>query len=160
MAARCGWSTTTLDIFCRERGIGDEERRRRWPDGIRSLGRQLNAYADAQTRIAFPVDGATPLSAVLSRRFEANEPLKAAVLRLAASDLLHPLDTLDRTASSAVLFWRCHDHTATRAISGLRIGALVVLYSAAVLVWFCDRPPAYRRLRSMIRFAAFVLGTR
>jgi hypothetical protein len=161
-AARQGWSSRTLRTFCEENHISPEERRRRWPRGVRSLGRSLNALADAETLAACDRNSPQPLSSVLLGRFEANEPLKAAVRSLAVSDMLHPLDTIRRTVKTASLFWRCQDPPPSRSslVQAVKTGALVMFYSLAVIVWFCDSPPAYRRLRRMIRFTLLALGAR
>ena len=42
----------------------------------------------------------------------------------------------------------------------IKTGMLVVLYSAAVIIWLWDKPPAYNRLHRMIRFTVVVLGAR
>lgn len=162
LAASHGWSAATLQIFCDRNHISAEEQRRRWPRGVRSLAHEFNANADARTLAACDPLSPPPLSAVLLRRFRDNEPHKRAVLSLARSDLLHPLDTLRRTAQSAGVFWRCQDAPLPRSRGGrdLKSALLVLLYSAAVLVWLCDRPSDYGRLRKAIRFIASVLGAR
>jgi len=160
MAADHGWSLATLRSFCRQRQISDAERRRRWPRGVRSLGWQLNAYADLETLSDWTSNGSPSLYELIMRRFEANEPLKLSVKRLAVSDLLHPVDTVLRTIETARLFWRCRKVRppgSSLAIT-VKTGMLVALYSAAVLVWLGDKPPAYRRLRPIVRFTEWILG--
>lgn|GEM_PF-4798500 len=159
-AACCGWSDRTLRAFCRENAISDVELNRRWPKGVRSLGRELNAHADGQTRAASEASGPRPLSRVLMHRFETNEPLKDSVRRLAMSDLVHPIDTVGRTTTTAALFLRCSDAPPYRSRVELcaQTAILVLLYSVAVLVWLSDKPPTYERLRAAVRLTARALG--
>ncbi len=157
MAARTGWSRTTLDHFCAAHGISEEERLQRWPSGVRSLGRQFNQHADAATLAHFDRAGPLPLSEVMRRRFDDNEHLKRAVRSLAWSDARHPLDTLARTARTAELMWRCQDRPlrASSVFYPLRVWALVVLYSACVMIWLGGRDST---LRAAVRVSARALG--
>ena len=45
-AAASGWSDASLNEFCAELGISGNKRKARWPDGARSLGRELTNLAD------------------------------------------------------------------------------------------------------------------
>lgn len=157
MAASAGWSGPTLDRFCAAHGISETERRRRWPDGIRSLGRQFNQHADAVTLAGFERVGPLPLSEVMLMRFRENENLKSAVRSLAWSDARHPLDTLARTAHTAKLMWRCQDRPlrASSVFYPLRLWGLVALYSACVMIWLGGHD---RTLRAAARLSARILG--
>lgn len=161
LAATEGWTEKTLTCFCREHGITATEQGQYWPNGIRSLGHGLNIYADAHTQADFQQKGKQPLSLILRRRFEQNEPFKLSVLSLARSDLWHPVDTFRRTWKTASLFWQVQD----RPISGatlwqnLKTGLLVILYSLCVLIWLSDKPP-YRRLGAWVQVTARILGAR
>ena len=43
-AAASGWSDASLNEFCAELGISGNKRKARWPDGARSLGRELRIW--------------------------------------------------------------------------------------------------------------------
>ncbi len=138
-AATAGWTPAALRSFCADRRISGEEQAARWPAGVRSLGRQLNDYADAQMLLRWS-DTPGSLRDVLQARFDDNEVVKPAVLRLARSDFFHPIDTLMRTRKTAGLMWTCRT---TRRVPGGLWGAarswqLVCLYSLCVLVWLAN----------------------
>lgn len=153
-AATAGWTAAALRAFCVERGISSEEQAALWPAGVRSLGRQFNDKADAQMLLRWS-DAPGSLREVLQARFDDNAAFKGAVLRLAGSDLFHPVDTLMRTYKTAGLMWMCR---ASRPAPG-KIGTwlLVCLYSLCVLVWLADdhEQKATRRAVSVV---AAVLG--
>lgn len=142
-AAEAGWTPRALAAFCDRRGIPPAERRRRWPQGVRSVGWDLNAYADAQMVADGELEHRRSLREILLRRFDANAAFKPAVRRLAWSDLRHPCGTLRRTASTAELMWLCRD--GALPLPGVRgrakVWGLVVVYCACVIVWLCDGSP-------------------
>jgi hypothetical protein len=160
-AATTGWNSRTLNQFCERHNISPQERLRRWPAGVRSLGWELNDYADNQMISEFGSNGPHALSAVLMNRFAVNAALKSAVRSLAWSDLLHPIGTLRRTAKTAELMWRCENGARSRSKFDdvARVWLLVVVYSLCVLAWLCDRSSEHRLVRRMISVLAPLMGS-
>jgi hypothetical protein len=137
VAASGGWREDVLTRWCERRGIHRDERRRRWPRGIRSIAAELNAQADAATATRFATQPASRMSEIVLARFEDNRRLKTSVRRLAWSDMFHPLDTLRRTAQTSRAMWRCH--VAGAAASPMKHHRLTIAYSLCVLLWLVDR---------------------
>ncbi|WP_281849548.1 hypothetical protein [Dyella sp. GSA-30] len=159
-AGHDGWNTTALRRFCFARGLSAEEMHARWPAGARSLGWDLNHYADNVMSVRFDTRGPAPLSEIILNRFNDQTPIKRAVRRLAQSDALHPVDTLTRTAQTARAMWRFQDRPMPRSILGrqFKTWSLVVLYSACVLVWLADGSISQQLLRRAIRLSVKILG--
>lgn len=159
-AGHNGWHTTAFRRFCFTRGISAEEMHARWPAGVRSLGWDLNHYADNVMCARFDKTGPAPLSKIILDRFADHAPIKQAVRRLALSDALHPVDTLVRTARTAKAMWRLQDRPMPRSVLArqLKIWSLVVLYSACVLVWLADGSISQRPLRKAIHLSVKILG--
>ena len=127
------------------------------PRGARAFGRKLNATADARMAAAFRDAPATTMTEIVLSRFEQNATLKPVVARLALSDLIHPIDTLTRTAATARVMWACYG----RGRGGpLDRWLLVLAYSACVLVWLADNAADQRLTRRMVHGALAVIGVR
>lgn len=146
-AAREGWRRSLLLRLCERRGISGAERDLRWPRGVRSVARELNAEADRRTVAYFRERRAEQMAEIILARFEDNRRLKPSVRRLAWSDLRHPIDTLHRTAQTSRAMWRCH-------VSGASAGTakhyrLTLAYSLCVLVWLADRSDGDERTRRL-----------
>ncbi len=144
-AARSGWRTSLLRRLCERRGISPDECERRWPHGVRSVASELNAWADEATIARFAAQPAPRMSDIVLSRFEDNLRHKRSVRRLAWSDLLHPLDTLRRTAQTSRTLWRCH--VAGASASPMKHHRLTVAYSLCVLIWLADRSSGQRLTR-------------
>lgn len=159
-AGNNGWNTAAFRRFCFARGISAEEMHARWPAGVRSLGWDLNHYADNVMSARFDKTGPAPLSKIILDRFDDNAPIKQAVRHLAQSDAFHPVDTLARTARTAKAMWRFQDRPMPRSVFGQRVKtwSLVVLYSACVLVWLADGSISQQPLRRAIRLSVKILG--
>lgn len=150
---RTGWTVTALSAFSVAHGLSPNRQQVMWPRGVRSVGHDLNAWADAEMVAEFEREGARPLSEVIATRFAAHYRLKPAVGQLARSDAFHPLDTLRRTHATALAMWRC----AGEPPNG-RSWPLVLLYSACVLVWLADPEPLSPRLRRVVNASTRLLG--
>jgi len=159
-AGHDGWNTTAFRRFCFARGLSAEEMHARWPMGARSLGWDLNHYADNVMSARFDKMGPAPLSEIILNRFDDHASIKQAVRRLARSDAFHPMDTLTRTAQTARAMWRFQDRPMPRSILGrqFKTWSLVVLYSACVLVWLADSTISQQPLRRAIRLSVKILG--
>jgi ubiquinone biosynthesis protein COQ9 len=162
LAARTGWKASSLRLFCESHAISKADALAMWPHGIRSIAWRLNEYADSKTLANFEAFGPLPLSEVMLKRFAENEWLRSSVGALARSDAMHPINTLARTASTAKIMWRCQNNAAPDSFFGkrVRVCALVVLYSACVLVWLGDKSLSKSGLTRAVRWSALMLGAR
>jgi hypothetical protein len=159
-AAKAGWNETALRTFCARHGISAACKAHLWPQGVRTLGRQFNENADKRMLARYHSTSGHSLREVLLTRFEDNLIYKPAVCRLAASDLLHPWDTLLRTRETAVLMWACQTvlprQTSIRL--ALRTWGLVLLYSLCVLIWVADGSVDQRATRRAVKLTSALLG--
>jgi hypothetical protein len=151
-AAEVGWSNETLRAFLDARGISALMQKSLWPDGARSAGRALNAYADAAMVRRHASGPSASLVEIMTQRFADNRSFKRSVRRLAQLDLVHPGDTLSRTARTAEQMIACRGGYRTQGGLGhwLELWLLVLGYSACVLVWLADRTPDDRRTRAVV----------
>ena len=161
-AAARGWSDVALSELCAELGISDDERKRRWPDGTRSVGRELTNFADLQMLHRFRSIANPSMVEIFLSRFSQNAALKPAVASLAWSDVRHPIDTLRRTRRTAHLMWRCHRRPRWSARPGRDLDAWLVAlaYSLCVIVWLVDPTEGERLTERTVRGSLRVIGLR
>lgn len=143
-AARAGWSQHSLLIFAQTTGASGLGL-----PSLRWIARRLNEIADSRMRESFCDLDALTLERLILARFEQNASLKPAGASLARSDVLHPFDTLGRTAATADLMLElCGDNRMPKLGRRWR---LVFAYSLCVLVWLfagqAKHPPAARSVR-------------
>ena len=161
-AAARGWSDASLNELCAERGISDGERKRRWPDGTRSLGRELTKVADLRMLQRFRSIANPSMAEIFLSRFSQNAALKPAVASLAWSDVRHPIDTLTRTRRTAHFMWRCYRRPRWSARMGRGLDAWLVAlaYSLCVIVWLTDPTPGQRRTERTVCGSLRIIGLR
>jgi hypothetical protein len=161
-AGRGGWSERSLRRFCADRGISEDQRRRRWPKGVRSLGWQLTAVADRDMFVQFAGAETPGMLQIVATRFTRNRDLKPVVARLALSDLMHPLDTLRRTRRTAGRMWQCHGRPRATGRVGREVDCwlLVLAYSLCVVVWLLDRSHDDRSTLMVVRGSLHLIGLR
>jgi len=161
-AAASGWSDASLNEFCAELGISGNERKARWPDGARSLGRELTKLADLRMLQRFRSIAEPSMAEILLSRFSQNAALKPAVASLAWSDVRHPIDTLARTRRTAHFMWRCYRRPRWSARLGRGVDAwlLTLAYSLCVMVWLVDPTPDARLTERTVRGSLRVIGLR
>lgn len=161
-AADIGWSQAAFHEFLDARGVSADLRRRFWPQGARSAARVLNAIADDEMMRRWAGVRNARLADIVEKRFADNRLLKGSVARLALSDLVHPFDTLARTARTADQMLRCNGgYRAVRVLGRwCERWALVMAYSACVLVWLSDETPDERRTRAAIDRSFLFFGAR
>ena len=153
-AADVGWSDETLRAFLDERGVSASAQKAQWPDGARSAGRALNAYADAAMVRRYASTPGASLAEIIAQRFAGNRSFKRSVRRLAQLDFLHPVDTLSRTALTAEQMIQCRGGYRTQGGLGhwLERWFLVLGYSLCVLAWLADKTPDDRKTRGAVEF--------
>jgi hypothetical protein len=161
-AAAHGWNDESLIRLCAERGISDDERKRRWPDGVRSLGRDLTNFADRRMLRRFRNIIKPSMAEIFLFRFSQNAALKTAVASLAWSDVRHPIDTLARTRRTAHFMWHCYRRPRWRARLGRGFDAWLVTlaYSMCVIVWLVDPTPGERLTERIVRGSLRMIGLR
>lgn len=159
-AAAGGWSDASLNRLCSELGISDDERKRRWPYGARSLGRDLTNLADVKMLQRFRNIANPSMAEIFLSRFSQNAALKPAVASLAWSDVRHPIDTLTRTRRTAHFMWRCYRRPrwSARLGRGLDAWLVALAYSLCVIVWLVDPTPGERLTERMVRSSLRMIG--
>jgi hypothetical protein len=161
-AAASGWSDASLNLLCAELGISESEQKGWWPDGARSLGRDLTNLADLRMLQRFRNIAEPSLAEIFLSRFAQNAALKPAVASLAWSDVRHPIDTLARTRRTAHFMWRCYRRPRWRARLGRGLDAWLVAlaYSLCVIVWLVDSTPGERLTERTVRSSLRMIGLR
>ena len=161
-ASANGWNRNSLRRFCADHGISRNERRWRWPAGVRTLGWQLNAVADRRMLDSAKGAPRASMGEIFASRFAQNRELKPAVARLALSDLVHPIDTLKRTKRTADLMWLCYGgpRSSNRIGRDLDTWLLVLVYSLCVVVWLLDTSSGDRITGRTTRAALLMIGLR
>ena len=161
-AAEIGWSNASVREFLDQRGLSDAEQRALWPRGVRSAARALNALADAEMMRRWAQTPDVRLADMIDARFADNRALKRSVGRLAVSDLVHPIDTLTRTAVTVEQMIALRGGYRARGAFGrwLERRALVLAYSASVLVWLADETPDERKTRAATARLLALIGAR
>jgi hypothetical protein len=161
-AAARGWNDASLNQLCAELGISESERRGRWPDGARSLGRDLTNLADLRMLQRFGNIAEPSMAEIFLSRFSQNAALKPAVASLAWSDVRHPIDTPARTRRTAHFMLRCYrrPRRRTRLGRGLDAWLVALAYSLSVIVWLVDPTPGERLTERTVRSSLRMIGLR
>lgn len=157
-----GWTEDSLRQFCADHGISGDERRKRWPAGVRSVGWELNDFADKNMLDLFVGASQPSMGEIIASRFAQNRDIRPAVARLALSDLWHPIDTLARTRRTARLMWRCYGRSrwSHRLGKVLDCWLLVLVYSVCVSIWLLDKSARAVVTRCTVRGSLLMIGLR
>jgi hypothetical protein len=161
-AADIGWSQAAFHEFMDAQGVSTDMQLTLWPHGARSAARIMNTLADDEMNRRWATASNARLADIVQQRFADNRPLKRSVARLALSDLVHPLDTLARTAQTADHMLVCRGgYRATGVMARwCERWALVMAYSACVLVWLADKTPNEGLTRGAIHHLLAFIGAR
>jgi hypothetical protein len=152
---RAAISPDAVMEFARHAGVHGWTRRalRDFPElegsSPRDVAWALNDIADSEMCRRFQGKLGVSWNELIRYRFIQNAPLKASVMRLARSDIWHPVDTLARTDKTARAMQACG------APGGaIKRSLMVLVYSTCVLVWLVDRTPSQHLTSRAVRLFA------
>jgi hypothetical protein len=159
-AAETGWSNASLRRFLEARGVAADAQRLHWPQGARSAARHLNEVADSEMARRWKAAPSARLSDIVVQRFADNRALRRSVRCLAMSDLVHPFDTLARTAITVDQMMKCRGGYRAASAGGRwrERWALVLAYSALVLIWLADNSPGERNTQASTKWLMRMIG--